>query len=540
MQIVSKFNDDNIDIIDYLKSCGVTDPQTYLDFNTIEDDSHYHFEKAKEIFESHINKGESIVILGDPDADGACSAGELCDFIKKKYNIDAIVLIHDKNAKAHGLDDDQILMQLTEYSPSLLIVPDAGTSDSKQCKMLCAMGWDIIVLDHHKPDEKKEDNIYAELINNQLIDDVENKYGSGTLVTWHFMHYLDPHLANEYISYVAISLLSDSMNLCSCENGTFIHYGLKEDKIHPNLKPFIDKFNKNYLPLSYSFGGIIPKINATIRVGTFEQKQMLFDSMCGRQKDIAECIKAMTYCTNLQNRERDRIIKDSITIDDPTQNIILGKISEKTSLTGLIAGKLMSKYEKPIILVHDRDNGNSEGSSRSPIDIRKTFSDSGMFNYAQGHEKAFGISYSLEKEEDVKKYLYSIKLPEPHIDVLYNYVNNLPSTYLIDRFEPYNDLWGASSNVLCQPTFGFSHFHLKREDIICIGRAGTTIKFKIGEWEFIQFFVSHEWQDKHFLDDMDISCVGSLSWNEYNGVKTPQVIIDKLIIEPYEVEDLFA
>ena len=176
MQIVSKFNDDNIDIVDFLISCGVADPQTYLDFNSIENDSHYHFEKAKEIFERHFNKSEPIVILGDPDADGACSAGELCDFIKKKYRIDAIVLIHDKNPKAHGLDDDQILMQLTEYSPSLLIVPDAGTSDSEQCKMLCAMGWDIIVLDHHKPDEKKEDNIYAELINNQLISDVENKY----------------------------------------------------------------------------------------------------------------------------------------------------------------------------------------------------------------------------------------------------------------------------------------------------------------------------------------------------------------------------
>ena len=58
-----------------------------------------------------------------------------------------------------------------------------------------------------------------------------NTVGSGTLVTWHFIHKLDEKLANKYISYVFISILSDSMSLLSDENRTFADRGIIE--IHP-------------------------------------------------------------------------------------------------------------------------------------------------------------------------------------------------------------------------------------------------------------------------------------------------------------------
>lgn len=451
-------------------------------------------------------------------------------------------ILHNKNPKAHGLEDNEIMDFLTTNEPCLLIIPDAGTPNVEQHKTLYDLGYEILVLDHHETNKDILDKSPALIINNQIIDTVKNKNGSGTLVTWHFIHYLDNKLANSYSSYVAISLLSDSMDCRSEENGTFLYWGLKENALHENIKPLVDELNKTYYPYDYSFG-VIPKANATIRCGSLEDKRLLFEVMAGIEKDddkIKDCIKRMKKCHSFQTSESKRLAEESVIIDDVTQNVLLCKITEKTPFTGLVANKLMSQYGKPILLVHDRKNGCSEGSGRSPIDIKDVLNNSGKFNYVQGHSCAHGLSYNTDKEQEIKDFLYSLTLSEPKIDVLYYYDNILPLTDIIDRFEGLNELWTASGSNVVEPSYGFKTV-IRRDDIQFIGRAGTTMKFKDGQWDFIKFFCSNKWKDEtldypHY-QKLELTFVGKPQWNEYMGKRTPQIVIDKIDIKPYE-EDL--
>jgi single-stranded DNA-specific DHH superfamily exonuclease len=437
-------------------------------------------------------------------------------------------LLHDKNPKAHGLDDAQIMQQLKELEPSLLLIPDAGSSDDKPCGKLKKLGWEIAILDHHTI---TCENTNAIVVNCQTSNKVVNKSASGCLVTWHLMHLIDPDLANKYISYVAISIISDSMSFLTNENITFIYRGLQG--MHPNIKDLVDSVQKDYYPLSMSFGGVIPKVNSTIRLGTIEEKKMMFELMCGKDIEYAKVSKIIKHYHSQQNTEASDLLENHVSIDNEDAVVLLCKLDCKTPLTGLVANKLMGKTGKPVLMLHDRDDGNCDGSVRSPIPIRDILNDSGLFNYNSGHVYAMGTSYKQENEEQVKEFLYNLDLPEPSYDVY-------QVGFTKRDIEPFGDLKMLWGNDLTEPQY-YVKMEVCTDMIDVIGKAGTTIKFFDNDgMTYIKFFCTHEWIDKlKAHKKIIVEMIGKGQWNEWNGTKTPQFVIDRIEFREPSFEDLF-
>lgn len=96
-------------------------------------------------------------------------------------NIKIKPFFHDKNPKSHGLGDDDIFKRIKKELPSLLVILDAGSNDDKECKKLKSLGYEIILADHHKPEDWSNNGI---LVNNHMSEDVVNKGLCGTGVTW--------------------------------------------------------------------------------------------------------------------------------------------------------------------------------------------------------------------------------------------------------------------------------------------------------------------------------------------------------------------
>lgn len=533
MNVESLFDaNENVTLADYLHRLGVKDVKQYLKSSTVEDDDNYaHIDEAVNRFIEYKNK--PIATLVDSDVDGYLSSSMLRSFIYNKYGIIMQFFIHDKYPKAHGLNDKEIQEELAQSNVELLFIPDASANingsicnkDGKQIK--------IIVLDHHNKVAEREDTI---LVSNQYSPKLENKVGSGTLVTWHFLHKLDAKLSNKYISYVFVSILSDSMSLLSNENRTFVDRGIKD--IHPYLEPFVDKYNKDDTPKSYAYGGIIPRFNATIRLANKQEKIDLFECLCGNQDTLKKTLKTCTHYYNQQNPMCADLMENDVQIDDENQNVLLCKIDVQTPLTGLVANKLMSKYNKPILLVHD--NGDEcAGSARCPMKLQKILEESHKFNYAEGHGQAFGVSYQKKNEDDIKNFLYNLDLPPAVIQVTQSLDIEQLSTSMIRNFEDYDYLWATN---LVKPIYHIYGLKVKKDDIQIIGKTGTTVKFRVCDWDFIKFFCSHEWQEKTFIyDEMKIEVIGTITWNEWQGSKTPQVIIDDMEVKKDELsfEDLF-
>jgi hypothetical protein len=188
-------------------------------------------------------------------------------------------------------------------------------------------------------------------------------------------------------------------------------------------------------------------------------------------------------------------------------------------------------------MVHEREEGTTEGSARSPIDLKSVFNDSGKFLYAEGHECSFGLGYNTDNENDIKEYLYSLRLSEPQYKVLEEKTVNSLTYDLIDAYEPYRVLYG---NDLKEPQYYIKTI-IDKDRISAIGN-GTTIKFKIGDWTFIKFFCSKEWIKDYIGDgskQVKIEMIGSPKWNIWNGRKYPQFVIDKIEISDFGIDDLF-
>ena len=153
-------------INDVLINRGINNPETYLNLNEsviIPYQNLDNMNKAVELFMKHFNNKDKIEILVDSDPDGFCSAAMMYSYIKKMNADYPVNYILHARAKAHGLDDDIVISDDT----TLLIIPDAGTNDTEQCKELSERGIDILILDHH---ESEEENPYALIVNNKMSD----------------------------------------------------------------------------------------------------------------------------------------------------------------------------------------------------------------------------------------------------------------------------------------------------------------------------------------------------------------------------------
>ena len=280
--------------------------------------------------------------------------------------------------KTHGLSDAMAYITLHDYS--LIICPDASSNDYEYHKELKERGKEIIILDHHEADHISEDAI---IINNQLSD-YPNKELSGVGVTWQFCRYLDKllnkKLANEYIDLVALGNCGDMMSLKSIETKHLINKGFKEE----NLKnPFIygmaqkNSFSlgTHITPMGAAFY-IVPFVNSMVRSGTLEEMQLLFNSMLKTEafktvpstkrghtpgemeRIVDQALRVATNVKNRQTREQDKgmmMLEESIENNNMMEHKVLLFLLEHgsidTNIAGLVANKIMAKYQRPVCVL---------------------------------------------------------------------------------------------------------------------------------------------------------------------------------------------
>ena len=221
MQVNELYGNEPITIESYLEKRGVRDTKEYLNPTGKYIDEWWKYlniSYACQEIEYWSQLDSTVFIIQDGDGDGICSTVILYQYLMKlsdKWTIK--ILIH--SGKQRGLDDEDIMNRIRQERPDLVIIPDAGTNNCEQADELCELGIGLIVLDHHDmvtPIDK------GYLINNQDPRYDVSRNGSGALVTHKFLQGLDNQFdldwSGYFIDLVALSLISDSMNMSEMEN----------------------------------------------------------------------------------------------------------------------------------------------------------------------------------------------------------------------------------------------------------------------------------------------------------------------------------
>ena len=508
-------NVEEIDINSILTKYGVEDIDEYLKGNTVEPTDNYdNIDEWCETLNRYIESNGTIYVLVDSDMDGSLSSSLFHVYVKTiSQNTEIIPLFHHKNPKAHGLGDKEIMKQLKSFEPSLLVLLDSGSNDEKECAQLKKLGYEIITSDHHF---FKEWNKECVLVNNHASKNVVNKGLCGTGVTWKCLKRYDElygyNIANQLISYVAFANVSDSMSLVYQENRSFAKWGFK--RVHENLQPFFDEFIKDGVIVNDSVAwNTTPKGNALIRLGELQDKIDFFYALCG-EYEASDIIDRMKKYHAKQGNDKKKLLEDIDIIYNGT--CILAKVKTKTALTGLVANMMSSKYMKPILLVHDSDSGQSAGSVRSSVPIKKALVDSGLFDYNDGHEDfAFGTAYQTNKEQEIIDYLDNLTdVSEPCREVLASSMITKLPTNLYSLKMDYNELWSKGVN---KPILHIQPFTIYNTDIRTLGK-GNTIKFHKDGVDFISFFTSNDMKERLYMNvdekiKLEIELICELGWN---------------------------
>jgi len=539
---------EEITLESYLNKCGVEDVEDYLAPTgyQIEPFTNYNnHHQAYELFINHINQQSNICLYADIDNDGVTSYTMMYRYIKElNPNIQIFTIINQ--GKIHGITQD-VLDCVYNNKCDLLIVPDAGSSDYEQHKQLQDNNVDVLILEHH---ESEYETPYATIINNQLSENVENKFACGASVVYKFISYCENQSGRKmgwkYIDLCACGLIGDVMSLAPLENRTYVYFGLR-NITNPFLKYLYDNLidKDTITPKDVAFS-LIPKINALIRENIDEHKYLLLK--CFAEDLNEDKYKEMLDICLDAHKQQKKIVEDMYekilpTIDESDK--VIFAFTEKSAYTGLTCGKLSEKYTKPTLLIYL--NGDEYfGSARSPIPFKDMLGESGLMIINQGHSMAWGVGFKEKDLSKLKDYCNSLDLDT---EVIYNVTQSFtPSKipkYLFKEFADYDELWNVA---IPKPSFHISNIKINSNDIRVMGKNGTTIKFTYKGIDYIKFFVSHDDQDKIFHigenSELLIDLIGEFAINSFRGTNTPQCIIDKIEVnlrakKPMNIDDIF-
>ena len=427
----------------------------------------------------HIKANHKALIVVDEDCDGYTSSALFLNYFNKLFpswvQNNVRYVVHP--GKAHGIPVDLI------KDEKLLIVPDASSNEFDIHKALKDRGIDILCIDHHDTPKYSE---YACVINNQL-GDYPNKSLSGVGMVYKFCAYFDEllnvHWCDSLLDLVALGLVGDMMELHDLETRYLVKTGF--DLI---TNPFIQAM---VIKQEYSIKGqlnphkaafyIVPGINAVTRVGTVEEKLVMFEAMLeyraselipsngrGKKGEMeSKVVQAVRNCTNIRNRQNrlkdslvteiDNLIKEKNLLDN---KILVIKVKNPidTGITGLVANQIANKYQRPTLILNKKEEideagepyvvyaGSGRNFSYSPIpDLKEFLLSTGLVIFAQGHGNAFGVAITEANfDEFVKKtnemlantefiYKYNIDL---------EYDNDTISAYDVIDIAQCADIWG--------------------------------------------------------------------------------------------------
>ena len=507
---------------------------------------------------SAIKNQEKIFLIVDCDADGFTASAALVNYIYKVFpSAMDLLSIQLHEGKEHGIEE-KWLEEIVANEYKLVICPDASSNDYNQHKFLKDNGIDVLVLDHHDAEEVSENAI---IINNQLSD-YPNKTLSGVGIVYKFCSKIDELMkikeADTILDLVSLGMIADMMDMRNFETKHLIQKGLTRIE-NPFFRALVERqaysIGETVTPIGVAFY-IAPLINATIRVGTQNEKEVMFKAMLNhcaydmipstkrgeKGKTEAVVVQAVRNATNVRNRQKKardngfEYVEQIIAANNLDKNkIIVVQVSEDLdkNLTGLIANQLMAKYQKPVLLVRETDEGLLQGSARgydkSELkDLKSFLLESGFMEYAEGHAAAMGVGIYKDKVNALVDYSNTVLANYDFsacYDVDYEYMSNDFKAQDIIDIGSMKSLWGKGVDEAMVVIKGIK---ITSNNITLMSaNKNPTIKITLQNGtSLIKFGASQaEFESLKSSGYTEIDVIGTCAINEWQGMITPQILI---------------
>jgi len=580
----------------YLKSLGIEDIESFLykpkpsdyedpyDLDNMEDmidRLHKGFEEKKRFF-----------VQVDSDCDGYTSSAIFINYFNNLYpDCDIVYRLHE--GKQHG-----IIANTVPVDRDIVVIPDAGSNQLDEDDILTAQGRELLIIDHHLVDNVPQSSQIC-FVNNQSSKNFKNKALSGAGVMLKVIEAYDRKYGErfdykKYEDLAALGIIADCMDTRTIDNNAIIQNGL--NNINNSLlqqlmaKGYANKNKCNTIPfalltpeekkdfstkMSIAFY-VAPMINAVVRTGTNEEKERFFE---GFIKDNSEEVVKTTWrgtqrtetifeylvrcAVNLrakQNRQKDKSLGQLVELIEKqkldSHKIILiplnDNITINKNITGLAAMEIMKKYNKPTLLLRPVLDGGVKyfrGSGRaSAANGFKSFAavlkKSGLMDYVQGHDNAFGASI---EEKLIPDLLAFVDEELKNVDFLDN--NEVDGIMTDENWDitPLRELGEISfiyGQGIPEPNIYFN-FSAHVGDCRIQGSKRNSFKIQHNGVGFVAFncpelIAKYEkiTSNSNLSDLLNVEIIGTANINKWNGYKNVQIFIKDIDFKTRHEENL--
>ena len=601
-----------IELLDYLKRFEFQNERIESFFTTCNSDSQYWMYEmdtfCKRVDKAIINN-EKVCIYSDYDADAITATAVmywgLIALGMNKANLSYYA--PDRFTEGYGLNPTAI--SNLSLINDLIITVDCGINSVVEAQICLAnnQSCDMIITDHHvlSGDIPKA----LAVINPRLTDVYLNDYTKqnykksvnsinfpefpfstsnktnwvsssvcGVGVSWFCVLSLalyrkqDPTLLNSLLPFVAIGTIADCQSILNVQNRTLVKAGMQmfayASSQYPGLKALLEvskvmeKVKLNVLSSNDLGYMLAPILNAA---GRIDHAHLAISLLCSNNYD--ESLVMAEKIVNI-NTLRKQMVKDSVeelaTLNiDSTRGCVFVKSNFNKGIVGLIASKLVDKYNLPSIVVSGNDVEGGEdslisASLRTPkgynlVDIMSRIP-AGILEKFGGHPEAAGFSIKASNIHKAESAFVDIMRQYSKLETTYTNYLGLNMSVIGQEFGEFiqssvdncnnrhvlyirssdltddlmQDIWKLEpfSNDFPIPTF------LIRVDgykVFDLGQGGKHCRIDMGHGSLIAFNINPA--DKEFLTDGgEFFCTARVSKNVYNSVARNQMIIDKLII----------
>jgi single-stranded-DNA-specific exonuclease len=332
-------------------------------------------EKAADRIMEAIRNNEKILIFGDYDVDGITSTAIMLSCLLP-LGASINYFLPNRVRDGYGLSS-KIVKKAAESKYQLIVTVDNGISAHQAVTDAKALGLSVIITDHHQVHGEVP---CADIIVNPHQPGCEYPYKdfAGVGVIFKIMALLYSRLGKEMpakaYELLMLGTVADVVPLRH-ENRYWVQQGLRHINTQRSFAVQVLAANGNVAEKTHlnsrDIGfAIAPQLNALGRLDDpRDGVSFLISSDMGQVMQVGVTLKSI----NEERKRVDRAIYDEIVaaieagqIDIKTEYVIMAAShSWPAGVIGLVAGKLMQQYGRPVILFHLTKDGLAKGSCRS-------------------------------------------------------------------------------------------------------------------------------------------------------------------------------
>ncbi|WP_106497045.1 single-stranded-DNA-specific exonuclease RecJ [Lentibacillus sp. Marseille-P4043] len=487
-----------------------------------------------------IEQNEKVLVYGDYDADGVSSTTVLLTALQE-LGADCDYYIPNRFTEGYG-PNEAAFRQAYVDGYRLIITVDNGIAAVQEAEVAKELGLDLIITDHHEPQERLPDALA--IIHPKCSPDYLFQELAGVGVAFKFAEHLLGYFPEKLLDLVVIGTIADLVPLVS-ENRILAYFGLQKltTTNRHGLKALknICKIDGNVTEEDIGFL-IGPRLNA---VGRLQDADLAVQLLLTDDQEEAEQLAQMVQQLNEERKQIvANIVKEAEKMVQPENRVIIvAKEGWNEGVLGIVASRLVRKYDRPaIVLAINSDETQVKGSARSipKFDLFKNCMQvRNLFTHFGGHAQAAGMT-----------------LPIDNVPLLQDELNKLIKQQLTDEdfkqeIEVSKTLGVPEVNealideISQLAPFGMANpkpiFHIKQipTDIRQLGNNKKHLKMQFkqetAQLDGIGFGLGDLYN--HISKQTHVSLVGEIGINEWNGIRKPQIVIQDLRIEEWQLFD---